>query len=312
MFYDDEWYEAREQIYKYRYSQFIYDLTDKSKYAWWMLCILQKCISREFASKKQAKESIGYVEMHHIVPRSFAKEYEKDKLNIVAMTAREHILVHILMAKSFSHDRKLRIKAQMTTAKFFQTNGLQERIITSRQLAVIRKMSIDSMSGENSVMFGSNGSVFGRKCYTNGEVNMFLKDTDTIPYGFHIGSKTTGKTIGITNGEYNLRIGLNESIPTGYWVGSMTKGNPSKLKGRTRGKLESDERRHKGISDATRGSRFITNGIDDRKIKPPMEIPDGWWYGRTHGIVKMRKLCSVCGKSLDPGNYERHINICKG
>lgn len=41
----------------------------------------------------------GYVEIHHILPRSFGGSDEKD--NLVKLTGREHFLIHQLLAKMF-------------------------------------------------------------------------------------------------------------------------------------------------------------------------------------------------------------------
>lgn len=41
----------------------------------------------------------GYCESHHIVPRSIRKDLENDKLNIVNLTAKEHFICHLLLAR---------------------------------------------------------------------------------------------------------------------------------------------------------------------------------------------------------------------
>jgi len=41
----------------------------------------------------------GYVERHHIIPKSFGGS--NDKSNIVALTAREHFIAHLLLAKIY-------------------------------------------------------------------------------------------------------------------------------------------------------------------------------------------------------------------
>ena len=44
---------------------------------------------------------IGYSERHHILPKAFKLGGEKDPLNIVKLTAREHFICHLLLARMF-------------------------------------------------------------------------------------------------------------------------------------------------------------------------------------------------------------------
>lgn len=49
------------------------------------------------SSRRQAKEKIGYVERHHIIPKSFGGSNEDS--NLVWLTASEHLEAHILLTK---------------------------------------------------------------------------------------------------------------------------------------------------------------------------------------------------------------------
>ena len=60
-------------------------------------------------AKSTVKE--GYVEKHHIVPRCLGGSDEID--NLVALTAREHYIAHLLLVKIYPNEKKLVYAARM-------------------------------------------------------------------------------------------------------------------------------------------------------------------------------------------------------
>lgn len=60
----------------------------QNKYARWYYNIIDRARSRSTA---------GYIEKHHIIPRSLGGDNSKD--NLVALTAREHFVCHLLLTK---------------------------------------------------------------------------------------------------------------------------------------------------------------------------------------------------------------------
>ena len=68
------------------------------KYTQWYAALCYKAANRA-TSRKQAKLTIGYVEAHHVVPRSLGLVDSKLKQNLVYLTAREHFICHVLLAK---------------------------------------------------------------------------------------------------------------------------------------------------------------------------------------------------------------------
>ena len=96
----------------------------------------------------------GYGEMHHIIPKSMGGTDNKD--NLVMLTAREHFIIHWLLAK-------IHRNSQMIFALFAMTkpgNKSQQRY-TSHSFAYAREMMArlmsERMSGSNSPMFGLIG-----------------------------------------------------------------------------------------------------------------------------------------------------------
>ena len=51
-----------------------------------------------------AKLEFDYTENHHIIPRSLDRSLEKDKSNIVNLSAREHFIAHALLVKIYKQN----------------------------------------------------------------------------------------------------------------------------------------------------------------------------------------------------------------
>jgi hypothetical protein len=91
------------------YIQIIKDLSHQNKYLNWYIGIVENAQKRA-KTRKEAKEILEYCEGHHILPKSFEMGGEKDKLNLVYLTAREHFILHLLLLKflkEFCHRSKM-------------------------------------------------------------------------------------------------------------------------------------------------------------------------------------------------------------
>ena len=62
---------------------------NNSKYTNWYFSIIE--------SAKAKNNNMGYLERHHITPKSFGGNDSKD--NLVKLTAREHFICHLLLTK---------------------------------------------------------------------------------------------------------------------------------------------------------------------------------------------------------------------
>lgn len=104
--------------------------------------LIQKALNR---SKPE-----GYTEKHHIVPRSMGGS--DDPANLVILTAREHCMAHVLLAKI--HGGKMWAAAMYMMGKF--------KILSSRTYARTREEFIKyksiSMLGDKNIMFGKTHS----------------------------------------------------------------------------------------------------------------------------------------------------------
>lgn len=108
-----------------------------SKYARWYSLIVEGARSRETS---------GYVEKHHVLPRSMGGTDEP--LNLVDLTAREHFLVHWLLTKMVTGHALYKMRCAWSA---FNWNKAK-RQLTSAQYALIRenlsRVSSESQKGK--------------------------------------------------------------------------------------------------------------------------------------------------------------------
>ena len=97
------------------YLEKVLSISNSSKYAKWYEAIIAR------AYKNQEK-FLGYGEKHHVLPKSFKLGGEKDPHNIVKLSAREHFICHLLLARMFDG----RLHFSMINAAIF-LKGLHKR-----------------------------------------------------------------------------------------------------------------------------------------------------------------------------------------
>lgn len=96
-------------------------------------------------AKNQIRE--GYLEKHHIVPKSVGGS--DDKSNLVLLTAREHYLCHWLLAKH-TNDKRMWLAFSMMCV----SSNKHQRITNGRMFEQSKIARTFAMSGENNPMFG--------------------------------------------------------------------------------------------------------------------------------------------------------------
>lgn len=80
--------------------------------------------SQRPATKKAANKLFGYVEKHHIIPKSMGGS--DDKANLVFLTAKEHFIAHMLLVKMVIDNAHLN-SMRFALWKFNQRNKQQDR-----------------------------------------------------------------------------------------------------------------------------------------------------------------------------------------
>lgn len=123
-------------------------LSTKNKYFFWWDNIITRA-SKRATDRKTAKKLLGYVEAHHIVPKSFKMGGEKDKDNIVYLNAKEHIMVHRLMCKFISCERLLpRVRKAFHCMTEVDNGGNNKRSVSLHLLAKGRESASMAMKGK--------------------------------------------------------------------------------------------------------------------------------------------------------------------
>jgi len=114
----------------------IVEIAKPNKYTKWYCSIILKALERP-QDRKILKATIGYVESHHILPESFGLGGEKDRSNLVFLTAKEHFVVHLCATKMF--DSVLKNKMIFAFQQLRSANPHQKgRYISSRLYAKIK------------------------------------------------------------------------------------------------------------------------------------------------------------------------------
>jgi hypothetical protein len=80
-----------------------------NKYTKWYNSLIEKAANRFnidpsiqiIQNRRRAKKQFGYIEGHHIIPRSIKPELSINHFNIVYLTAKEHFIAHLLLTKMF-------------------------------------------------------------------------------------------------------------------------------------------------------------------------------------------------------------------
>lgn len=107
----------------------------ENKYKKWYDSIIE-------TSKSRTTE--GYIERHHIVPRSLGGT--DDISNLAILTAREHFICHLFLTKfTTGYDKKL---MNFALGKFIQNSPLQHRTFNSWEYSKIRESISVARTGQ--------------------------------------------------------------------------------------------------------------------------------------------------------------------
>ena len=132
-------------------------------------------------SKRQREISCGYIEKHHIVPRSLGGSNEKD--NIVALTAREHFICHYLLAKMYEKETFEWYKMNHAFLKMKCASSNQNRYFNSRLYSALAENRSKVMSVAQAGKKNSNfGKIWINKLGT--EINKKIDKSEIIPEGW--------------------------------------------------------------------------------------------------------------------------------
>lgn len=118
------------------YLEKVISIANQNKYTKYYSRIIESALTRP-QDRKHLKEIFGYVESHHILPESFGLGGEKDKENLVFLTAKEHFIVHLCAIKMF--ESILKQKMIFAFRRLRAKNPHQQgRYINSRLYSLIK------------------------------------------------------------------------------------------------------------------------------------------------------------------------------
>jgi len=151
-----------------------------------------KKIYDSIISNRQLNPYEGYVEKHHIIPRSLGGSDDSD--NVVALTAREHFVCHCLLAKMYPKESLEWYKMNNAFMMMKCASMTQERYFNSRLYESLRGNFASVMSFTQR---GQRNSQYGSMWICNVELqeNKKIAKTDNIPDGWIKGRNRWNDTI---------------------------------------------------------------------------------------------------------------------
>lgn len=204
-------------------------------------------------AKAQARAKLDeYGEYHHILPKALFPEKEHDPLNIVFLTAREHLVAHLLLAKIYGGKMIFAAMAMSNSGKY-----------NSRRYSWLREKYSAYMSEER---MGEKNPMFGRKLTPEQLQKRVVRRGIPSPLQGRTASNETKQKISkATKGENNPFFGRKHSEETKQKISAAKKGKKfnreykplseetkKKLSDANKGKSQSIEVRAK-ISAALKG-----------------------------------------------------------
>lgn len=119
-----------------------------NKYTRTYFSLITKAKSRNFKSRKEAKTTLGYVERHHIIPKSIGGTDSKS--NLVYLTAREHFICHWLLIKmTDEEDKNKMIYALFMMKSKTKNHKRRHSSIHSRVFEIYKSQHSEMLSNMN-------------------------------------------------------------------------------------------------------------------------------------------------------------------
>lgn len=129
------------------YLSLVCNIALDNKYTRWYFNIISRALERS-KSRKDAKALLGYVEGHHILPKSFELEGQKDKNNIAFLTPREHFIIHATLTKMFKGTYRYKMIHAFIIIKVGNQHNKCDRYFNSRLYDYHRKYFAERASND--------------------------------------------------------------------------------------------------------------------------------------------------------------------
>lgn len=119
------------------YFTLLSTISHVNKYYTWYIHICQRARIRNWQ-----KGNGLYLEKHHILPKSFRLGGEKDKENLVHLTAREHYIVHRLLPRFIKH---VALRKKMDYALWYLSNRNIKYVPTARAYEIAKQQVVKNI-----------------------------------------------------------------------------------------------------------------------------------------------------------------------
>lgn len=160
-----------------------------NKYTTWYNSIINRAQNRDIS---------GYVEKHHIIPKSFGGSNKKE--NLVRLTAREHYICHLLLTKMVSGKYKAKmifalslIKSKVKhNSKLYESlklegNAARSNYMTNRIVKIETRTKLsNSRKGKYT---GTDNPFYGKTHSVESREKIADRDYSLITGGNHVKSK---------------------------------------------------------------------------------------------------------------------------
>lgn len=233
-------------------------------------------------AQAQSRTTTGYTEKHHIIPRSLGGSDAAD--NIVVLTAREHLLCHLLLCKMTAGPARYKMIRAYTLM-----SGQTKQ--TTRIYASLREeyalMQSQNMQGEGNSMYGRKHS---KESIVKMKENRKYKNMgeDNPMYGRKHSEETIQKIREARSKQDNTYLKGRKIT----WADKISKT----LKGR-KPTAERNEKVSKALTGRTRSKQerdAISKGLKGRDV---------WWS-------KVRFCCIKCKHEVSAVGKKRHFAKC--
>jgi hypothetical protein len=205
---------------------------------------------------RRANPFNGYVEKHHIVPKSLGGNNKKE--NLIALTSREHFICHRLLVKMTEGKNKVKMAYAIRMMMRLE-NPYQDRYkINARLYASLLKIT-KPVIGQH--MTGGHNPFFGEK--------------------------HTEKTREKMRGQRALQVMRKDWKHTEVTKDKLREANKKQFEDSTQIELRRKKSKELWADPEWRskykgntGKKWYTNGIDSKLIADITNIPAGWIPGR--------------------------------
>lgn len=133
------------------YTTILRKVSTQNKYYDYYCRIVERAQERA-GCRNVAKDLLGYVEGHHIVPKSFGLGGNTDPQNIVYLTAKEHIMAHRLLCKFVIEEKCMLASLRAFHCMVYVDNGgANKRFPSIHHLAKAREAASIARSGKKGI-----------------------------------------------------------------------------------------------------------------------------------------------------------------